>query len=70
MTRRAALWQAALAARPAGELFAGVAASPRRGSPLREMTRYQETVADFRGTGMTVGPHPIAYSRAELERRG
>jgi len=34
------------------------------------MTRYEETVADFRGTGMTVGPHPLAYSRAELERRG
>ncbi|MCB1009473.1 MAG: error-prone DNA polymerase, partial [Acidobacteria bacterium] len=70
MTRREALWQAALAARPAGELFEGLRPKRAKKSPLVEMTRYEETVADFRGTGMTVGPHPLAYSRAELERRG
>ncbi len=39
-------------------------------SPLPEMSREEETRADFAGTGMTVGPHPVAYVRAELDRRG
>jgi error-prone DNA polymerase len=39
-------------------------------SPLPEMTRYEQTVADFAGTGLTVGAHPLAYWRARLERRG
>lgn len=34
------------------------------------MTRYEQTVADFVGTGITVGAHPLAYWRARLERRG
>ena len=39
-------------------------------SPLRRMTAEERLVADFRGTGMTVGPHPMAYRRAELNQRG
>jgi len=73
LARREALWQAALAARPAGELFEGTGETDRRGgrrSPLPEMTRYERTVADFEGTGVTVGAHPLAYWRARLERRG
>lgn len=34
------------------------------------MSREEETRADFAGTGMTVGPHPVAYVRAELLLRG
>ena len=34
------------------------------------MTAEERLVADFRGTGMTVGPHPMAYHRAELKQRG
>jgi error-prone DNA polymerase len=34
------------------------------------MTLEERLVADFRGTGMTVGPHPMAYYRAEMERQG
>ena len=92
LTRRAALWQAALAARPAGPLFEEKPVSEPRfsshahegapspgenqgsdtgfTSPLAEMSAYEETVADFAGTGMTVGPHPLAYWRGRLERRG
>jgi error-prone DNA polymerase len=66
--RRAALWQAALAARPAGPLLDGDPPVP--GSPLREMTAYEATVADFAGTGMTVGAHPMDYWRGQLERDG
>ena len=43
---------------------------PAAGSPLLAMTSEERLVADFRGTGMTVGPHPLAYHRAELRRQG
>ena len=39
-------------------------------SPLRRMTDEERLVADFRGTGLTTGPHPMAYRRAELKERG
>jgi len=32
------------------------------------MTREERLVADFHGTGLTVGPHPMAYRRDELRR--
>ena len=34
------------------------------------MTSEERLVADFHGTGMTVGPHPMAYYRAELNALG
>lgn len=76
LSRRTALWQASLAARPLGELFSEASESTRPGasasrrSPLREMSRAEETRADFAGTGLTVGPHPVAYARADLDRLG
>jgi error-prone DNA polymerase len=39
-------------------------------SPLLPMTAEERLVADFQGTGMTVGPHPMAYHRATLKQRG
>ena len=39
-------------------------------SPLLPMTDEERLVADFHGTGMTVGPHPMAYRRAEMKRQG
>ncbi len=39
-------------------------------SPLLPMTVEERLIADFHGTGMTVGPHPMAYHRAELKRQG
>jgi error-prone DNA polymerase len=39
-------------------------------SPLAPMNAEERLVADFRGTGMTVGPHPMAYHRAELRKMG
>jgi len=39
-------------------------------SPLLPMTAEERLVADFRGTGMTVGPHPMAYHRRELQKEG
>jgi error-prone DNA polymerase len=40
------------------------------GSPLAQMTPEERLVADFHGTGMTIGPHPLAYRRAELDALG
>ncbi len=68
LTRREALWQAARLARPAGPLFEGE--PPRAGSPLPEMSPLEETVADFRTSGLTAGPHPIAYARRQLKAWG
>ena len=34
------------------------------------MSDEERLVADFRGTGMTVGPHPMSYHRARMERMG
>jgi error-prone DNA polymerase len=69
LQRRAALWQAERAARPPGPLFAGHAPVPEP-SPLREMTVAERLVADYRGTGVTVGPHPMALRRADWARLG
>jgi error-prone DNA polymerase len=32
------------------------------------MTDEERLVADFRGTGMTVGPHPMAYHRVRMNK--
>jgi error-prone DNA polymerase len=37
-------------------------------SPLAAMTPDERLVADFHGTGLTTGPHPMSYRRAELKR--
>src|SRR5262249_27145771 len=44
--------------------------SNRISSPLQPMTSEDRLVADFRNTGMTVGPHPLGYHREQLKRDG
>jgi error-prone DNA polymerase len=39
-------------------------------SPLHIMTAEERLVADFNGTGMTVGPHPMGYHRKRLKKQG
>ena len=34
------------------------------------MNHEERLVADFHGTGLTVGPHPVAYRRAWLDAQG
>jgi len=63
--RRDALWQVERAARPAGALLQGIA-EPDSASPLARMNNEERLVADFRGTGLTVGRHPMAYRRLQL----
>ena len=67
--RRDALWQVASASRGEGPLLRGVP-EPDTASPLEAMDREERLVADFRGTGVTVGPHPMAYRRAALKAQG
>ena len=38
--------------------------------PLRPMTEAERLVADYAGTGLTVGRHPMALRREELATRG
>ena len=67
--RRDALWSAGAAANAAGPLLKGLD-EPDMKSPLKMMSDEERLVADFRGTGMTVGPHPMAYHRARLQKMG
>jgi error-prone DNA polymerase len=67
--RRDALWQVERACRRTGPLLENIQAPDRR-SPLAQMTDEERLVADFHGTGMTVGPHPMAYYRDELNAMG
>ncbi len=75
--RREALWQIERVARPAGPLLEGareardgIASEEQPISPLAPMTVEERLVTDFRNTGMTVGPHPMAYWRPQLRRKG
>ena len=39
-------------------------------SPLRPMTASERLLADYSGTSLTIGPHPLALRRTELAMRG
>jgi len=90
-TRRAALWQADLAARRPGPLLEEDSCHPEprsrdlggglksesgsrsllsKASPLREMSPYEETLADYQSTDLTTGPHLMEHSRSQLKQRG
>jgi error-prone DNA polymerase len=85
LDRRSALWQVERVVRPAGELFeetaiagSGLAidADDRAGqsenadSPLHAMTPSERLIADYAGTSLTIGPHPMSFRRHELSMRG
>ena len=67
VNRRDALWQVERVTRAAGELYEELAEKDGD-SPLLPMTRPERMDADFRGTGLTIGRHPVAYHRAELNK--
>ena len=77
--RRTALWQVEQAVRPAGELFNESASDigdrpsaieQPSSSPLRPMTVPERLLADYSGTSLTIGPHPMSLRRQELALRG
>jgi error-prone DNA polymerase len=66
--RRGALWMVARAARPAGPLLAEAPGSDAA-SPLRPMDPFERLDTDYTATGVNLGRHPMAYCRAEMDRR-
>lgn len=69
--RRAALWQIEKAVRKKGRLFTKVDDVDRATeSPLPKMTQGERVVADYKGTGLTIGAHPMSLQRRELAMRG
>jgi error-prone DNA polymerase len=71
--RRDALWQVEQAGRPVGPLLRGAGnkpASTSQSTPLKQMTTDERLTADYAGTGITTGPHPMAYYRAVLRAEG
>ena len=69
MHRRDALWQVEKAVRGTGPLLEGIVETGSL-SPLRRMDVEERLVADYHGTGLTTGHHPIAYRRDVLRARG
>ena len=68
-TRRSALWQVTGLERDSHSLFAGLAPDDGE-SPLAEMTPLEDTLADYRRSGVTAGPQVLAHLREELDARG
>ncbi|MBM3781641.1 MAG: DNA polymerase III subunit alpha [Acidobacteria bacterium] len=70
--RRSALWQAAQAVRPSGELFTDTEEGivEHEPAPLAPMTDLDRLVADYDGTSLTLGAHPMRWHREALAMRG
>jgi len=69
--RRDALWQVEQAGRPVGPLLRSAGQIQTSASnPLQMMTTDERVSADFAGTGLTTGPHPMAWQRARLRQQG
>ncbi len=67
--RRDALWQVERAGKLEGPLLRQQSEWLREESrmlPLREMTPEERLVADYAGTSVTTGPHPMFFRRQEL----
>ena len=65
--RRDALWKSARAARPVGPLLAGLP-EEYSDAPLSRMTLEERLQADYGGTNVNIGLHPIAHQRASLDK--
>jgi error-prone DNA polymerase len=63
--RRDALWQVERVSRDPGPLYEKL--EEVNGSPLAPMTLNERLNADLRGTGITIGRHPMAHQRAWLD---
>ncbi len=65
--RRDAVWQVEEAVRPVGPLLKPHRGQYQASSPLQQMTTEERLSADYSGTGLTVGQHPLHYRRKELQ---
>jgi error-prone DNA polymerase len=48
----------------------GTLPGPAARGPLLPLTPLERVVADYDGTGLTIGPHPMTHRRAEMALRG
>ena len=69
LERRNALWQAEKVSRYAGPLLQGIE-DEYESCPLAEMDAAERMSADYSGTGLTTGPHPLELLRNRLSSRG
>ena len=70
--RRDALWQVERAGKLEGPLLRQNAELLQEASgslPLQQMSTEERLIADYAGTGLTIGRHPMAYRRVDLRRR-
>jgi error-prone DNA polymerase len=70
--RREALWQVERAGKPEGPLLRQKSEwllEEAENRPLQQMNTEERLVADYAGTGLTVGKHPMYYLRPELRRQ-
>ena len=70
-TRRALLWQLGLVPRPrrapGGARQLALPLDPTAETPeLKDQTTWERMLADYRGTGLSVGPHPLELLRPHL----
>jgi error-prone DNA polymerase len=65
--RRDALWQVERVAKDPGPLYKKLEEGAE--SPLNPMTLSERLNADLRGTGITIGRHPMAHQRAWLDTK-
>jgi error-prone DNA polymerase len=71
--RRDALWQVERAGKLEGPLLSNNLENLTHQSKdfsLRRMTDQERLIADYAGTGLTIGQHPMCYRRAELNKQG
>ena len=69
LNRRDALWQVEKAVRKSGPLLEGIGEMDSA-SPLLQMDVEERLVADYHGTGLTTGHHPMACRREVLRAQG
>ncbi len=63
--RRDAMWQASWVSKPTGKLLQAIhEESPA--TPLRKMNLDERLTSDHTGMGLTIGRHPMAHRRAEM----
>jgi error-prone DNA polymerase len=67
--RRDALWKAGRAGRPVGPLLEDIPESSPE-APLQQMTIAERLSADYNGTGLTVGRHPMHFLRPAMNQLG
>ncbi len=70
--RRDALWQIERAGKMEGPLLrhrSELLQEAPRSMPLQQMGTEERLVADYTGTGLTIGRHPMAYRRRNLRRQ-